>query len=240
VTVTTGLPVQAAFSLSAETFNISGWDHDNEKTKINILMADQSNNPVADGTPVVFQTDSGAVGSSAIGGCLTVNGACSVEFRSQNPRYGINNPEGKTPGVATITASSTVGATKLSGTIKITLSGDTPHIFKSDSGAMLSGGENFTAATCGEYQLLIDVRDDNSNPMPAGTKVQAINLTDVTVGEIFPASVPNTQGVSSHLIPIKPDKTKCEAGGGHTGTFSIKITPPLGVGAVYPFSLSYP
>jgi hypothetical protein len=239
VAVTTGLPVQAAFSLSAETFNISGWDHDNEKTKITILMADQSNNPVADGTPVVFQTDSGAVGSSAIGGCLTVNGGCSVDFRSQNPRYGLNNPEGKTPGVATITASSTVGATKLKGTIQIVLSGDVPHIF-SATGKELVPGDTFTATSCEEYQLWIDVADANLNPMPAGTKVQVVSPTDVTIGEIFPADVPNTSLPSSHLILIKPDKTKCEAAGSNTGTFSIKVTSPLGIGRIYPLSLTYP
>lgn len=240
VTVTTGLPVQAAFSLSVETFNISGWNHDNEKTKINILMADQSNNPVADGTPVVFQTDSGAVGSSAIGGCLTINGACSVDFRSQNPRYGIGNTAGKTPGLATITASSTAAGTNLTGQAYVVLSGDTPHIFLSGTSTELFGGESFSTTTCSDYQLRIILRDVNSNPMPAGTKVEAVNLTDVAIAEIFPKTVPNTLTPSSHLIPVKPDATKCAAGGGHTGTFSIKITSPLGVAVAYPFSLSYP
>ncbi|MFC6522328.1 hypothetical protein ACFQAT_23960 [Undibacterium arcticum] len=83
VTVTTGQPVQAAFSLSAKSFNISGWNHDNETTDVNILLADVNGNPVADGTPVIFTTDSGAIGSASNGGCTTVNGACSVVFRSQ-------------------------------------------------------------------------------------------------------------------------------------------------------------
>lgn len=240
VTVTTGLPIQAAFSLSVETFNISGWNHDNEKTKINVLMADQSGNPVADGTPVVFQTDSGAVGSSAIGGCVTVNGACSVDFRSQNPRYGVGNTAGKTPGLATITVSSTSALFTLTGQAFVVLSGDTPHVFV--SGIEKFGGETFSTTKCSDYQLWIDLQDVNSNPMPAGTKVEAANLTDVTIVEIFPAKVPNTLSPSRHLIPVKPDAAKCAAPvlGGHTGTFSIKITSPLGVGVVYPFSLSYP
>ena len=238
VTVTTGLPVQAAFSLSVETFNISGWNHDNEKTKINILMADASNNPVADGTPVVFQTDSGAVGSSDIGGCLTVNGACSVEFRSQAPRYGVGNTAGKTPGVATITASSTSAGSTLTGQINVVLSGDTPHVFS--SGTEMQGGESFSTTRCSDYLLPLELRDVNSNPLPAGTKVEAVSLTDVSVSEIFPATVPNTLSPSVHVVPVKPDATKCAAGGGHTGSFSIKITPPLGTAVVYPFTLEYP
>ena len=56
-----------------------------------ILLADQSGNPVADGTPIVFQTNLGAIGSSDKGGCNTVNGGCAVDFRTQAPRFPTKN-----------------------------------------------------------------------------------------------------------------------------------------------------
>ena len=90
VVVTTGLPVQRAFSISAGSFNVEGWNIDSTPstpaTTVQVLLADTFGNPVPDGTPIVFQTNMGAVGSSDKGGCNTVNGGCSVEFRAQNPR----------------------------------------------------------------------------------------------------------------------------------------------------------
>jgi len=237
VTVTTGQPIQAAFSLSVETFNISGWNHDNEKTKINILIADQSGNPVADGTPVVFQTDSGAVGSSDLGGCHTVNGACSVDFRSQDPRYGVGNTAGKTPGIATITASSTSGTANLMDQIEVILSADDPFLFMNNV-ALTS--YDFSTSNCNDYVLNIEIRDVNSNPMPKGTKVEAVNLTDVTISEISNAPIGNASTPTTHRIPIKPDATKCAAGGGHIGTFDLKISSPMGNPVAYPFSLTFP
>jgi len=239
LTVTTGQPVQTAFSLSVETLNISGWNHDNVKTKINVLMADQSGNPVADGTPVVFQTDSGAVGSSALGGCVTVNGGCSADFRSQNPRYGIGNTAGKAPGIATVTVSSTSALTTLTGSVKVILSADTPHLFV--NGVETTGGNVFTALDCTPLLVQIELRDFNGNPLPAGTKVEAANLTDVTISAIFPGEVPGTQAPSMHLIPVKPDQTKCGNGGAtHTGIFGVNVTPPLGSGTLYTFKLNFP
>jgi hypothetical protein len=238
LTVTTGQPVQTAFSLSVETFNISGWNHDNEKTKINVLMADQSGNPVADGTPVVFQTDSGAVGSSSLGGCVTLNGGCSVDFRSQNPRYGVGNSAGKAPGIATITATSTSALETLTGNVSVILSGDTPRVFL--AGNETFGGDVFTAPDCNAITIGLQLRDVNDNPLPAGTKVEAANLNDVTVSGVFPGLVPNTLRPSIHLIPVKPDPAKCAAGGGHVGAFGIQITPPLGSGVLYMFELDYP
>ncbi len=74
VTVSNGVPTQSAFSLSVSSPNIEGYSIDNTSATVSVLLADASGNPVVDGTPVVFLTDSGAVGSSSNGGCVTVNG----------------------------------------------------------------------------------------------------------------------------------------------------------------------
>jgi hypothetical protein len=71
IVVTTGLPVQRAFSISTGTFNIDGWNVDSSPstpaTYIQVLVADAFGNPVPDGTPIVFQTNMGSVGSAVQG-----------------------------------------------------------------------------------------------------------------------------------------------------------------------------
>lgn len=232
--VTTGQPVQAAFSLSAGSFNISGWNHDNVTTNVNILIADQFGNPVADGTPVVFQTDSGAIGSSSIGGCVTVNGGCSVNFRSQNPRYGVGNSAGKVPGLATITVSTTSALYTLNGSIGIYLSGDAP--------VAPSGVTPLTTALCGIYSLSLTPKDVNGNPLPEGTTLASANISGTTtIGSIIPAAVPNTSVAIAHTIPVTPGPA-CVVGGTHqvTDTFDIVVTSPLGIPTLYHYSFTYP
>ena len=233
VTVTTGQPIQAAFSLSVETFNISGWNHDNEQTKVNILLADMNGNPVADGTPVVFSTDSGAIGSSSIGGCITTNGACFVVFRSQNPRYGLNNPAGKAPGVATITVSTTSAVYTLTGTTTVILSMDQ---------SVAQPTQNLLTTSCQPYSLQITPNDANGNPLPATTALTAANIVGkTTIGEIIPSAVPITRTPIPHTVPVIPPNT-CKAGGTSTATdsFDIKIATPLGVPVQYHYTFTYP
>ncbi|KIO35626.1 Ig-like domain-containing protein [Shewanella sp. cp20] len=85
--VSTGIPDQDSFSLSASVLNAEGWDEDGTKVVVTARMADAFNNPVPDGTTVSFTTEGGAIEDA----CQTVNGACSVTWTSQLPR-----PEGET------------------------------------------------------------------------------------------------------------------------------------------------
>jgi len=86
LTVSPGLPIQKSMSMSVARHNIEGWDYDGETTQVTIMLADQYGNPVSDNTAVNFVTEGGSVGSAARGACTTVNGACSVDLRSQNFR----------------------------------------------------------------------------------------------------------------------------------------------------------
>lgn len=86
LTISTGLPIQRSMSMSASSYNIEGWNYDNEQAQVSVLMADQYGNPVSDGTAINFVTEGGAVGSSLQGACNTVNGGCSVSLRSQDFR----------------------------------------------------------------------------------------------------------------------------------------------------------
>lgn len=83
--VTTGVATQSGFDLSATKYNLnSGLTGDS--SVITVRIVDANGNPVADGVPVVFTTNYGAVGSASRGGCTTVNGACQVTFSVQEPR----------------------------------------------------------------------------------------------------------------------------------------------------------
>ncbi|MEZ5571979.1 MAG: hypothetical protein R3E64_08125 [Halioglobus sp.] len=85
LTVTTGLPDQNSISLAvADSFIVeNGMTTDGLTRTLTVSMADKFNNPVIDGTAAVFTTEYGAI----VGSCTTVDGTCSVEWRSQAPRY---------------------------------------------------------------------------------------------------------------------------------------------------------
>lgn len=85
--VSTGIPDQDSFSLSAEVLNAEGWDLEGTEVVVTARMADAFNNPVPDGTTVSFTTEGGSIEDA----CQTVKGACSVKWISQLPR-----PEGQT------------------------------------------------------------------------------------------------------------------------------------------------
>ncbi|PXV67872.1 hypothetical protein C8D93_105229 [Sinimarinibacterium flocculans] len=82
LTITTGLPDQNSVSLSVETLNPQAWDVDGTTVPVTVRAADRFNNPVPDGTAFAFTTSGGSIGGS----CVTVDGACTVNWVSQNPR----------------------------------------------------------------------------------------------------------------------------------------------------------
>lgn len=260
VTVSNGAATQTAFSLSQILGNIEGWEVDNTSNTVAILLADASGNPVVDGTPVVFQTDSGAIGSASNGGCVTVNGACTVNFRSQNPRTLVSTTT-KRAGLAIITASSTTALVNISGQIAMFMSGSyARNVFPYlGSTPYLTTNNTLSTSSCGTYSLVIEVNDVNLNPMPFGTKITVLNPSaDISIGTIVPLTVPNIaprdnqelstldvskmavrQG-SRHTIPVTLPAS-CVANGTVTkaATFTLSIISPAGGEALYPFTLEY-
>jgi hypothetical protein len=88
IVVSTGLPDQNSISLSASVLNVDGaLDFDGRTAELTVRLADKFNNPVADGTSAVFTTEYGSIDTS----CVTVNGACTVTWTSQNPRLPVFN-----------------------------------------------------------------------------------------------------------------------------------------------------
>lgn len=84
--ISTGLPIQRSMSLSVDKYNIEGWSFDGIVAKVTVRMADQYGNPIADNTAVNFITEGGSIAGSNSGGCLTLNGGCTVDLVSQEFR----------------------------------------------------------------------------------------------------------------------------------------------------------
>ena len=82
LTITTGIPAQDSFSLSATKLNPEFRDIDGNTTVLTARLADHFRNPVPDGTAVNFTAEGGSI----VGSCQTTAGACSAVLTSQNPR----------------------------------------------------------------------------------------------------------------------------------------------------------
>ena len=96
LTVTTGLPASAGFSIAvgAPSYgglacpNVEAYGTDGVTVPITVRLSDRYNNPAPDGTSVAFNTNGGHVG----GACTTPSapgaedGTCTVTWTSANPR----------------------------------------------------------------------------------------------------------------------------------------------------------
>jgi hypothetical protein len=248
IVVTTGLPVQRAFSLSAGSINLDGTRDSSPSapaTTIQALLADAFGNPVPDGTPVVFQTNMGSVGSSSKGGCTTVNGGCSVDFRVQNPRsHAPDTPAtpcntGTGPGVsadssraglATVCASSTDGVNTVFGKISLFFSGaEATHVFLDDGTTALSTktATDLGSVNAGGSKVFrLQLNDANLNPLPQGTTVQVASAVNATVAEPVPATV---QNIFPHRVgadDITGNNIAGNQGSSHTFTVSNTLASP--------------
>jgi protocatechuate 3,4-dioxygenase beta subunit len=268
IIVTTGQTSQISFTLDADTYNIEGWNYDGTTTNVNIFLADANGNPVADGTPAVFSTNSGAIGSSANGGCITADGTCTVSFRSQNPRYGsgqLTPPSLQRAGLATISASTTTSNATFSGQVGIFMSGSfvASSVVTIPSSSGTVSGHTITLSNCNSTAFDIQLNDVNNNPMPATTSLAAAatvfnTFPTAVVGSVFPGSVNNT-GIANlndtssvlgtwHSVIFTPGggvgaTNECNGGGGgHTlnGEIDVTVTTPKGNVTVVPVYIVYP
>jgi hypothetical protein len=88
LSISAGPPEQRSMSLSVEKKSIEGWGYDGVKSAVTIRMADYWGNAVPDNTAVSFISEGASISNTGTsnGSCLTLNGECSVVFRSQNFR----------------------------------------------------------------------------------------------------------------------------------------------------------
>lgn len=235
VTVTTGQPVQSSFSMALEKYFVEGLNYDNTLNKVTVLLADAFGAAVADGTPVVFTTDSGAIVGDGGAKCLTVQGACTVNWRSQDPRNG--------DGVGTIVATSTNGSENLSVSRNFYISGSYATVYQVTGVAgatnrLTAGGTislNF-AASCDPQTIEIEVVDGNGNPMPDGTIISGTNASNASIS-VVPSTISFTGNLylasahrgTVHAVTVTP--SGCTAGGASTKTGEIYISVKTQKGA---------
>ncbi|WP_193315631.1 Ig-like domain-containing protein [Janthinobacterium aquaticum] len=243
--VTTGSPVQSGFSLSVDKANVEGWQYDSGTNSpaatVFVLLADQAGNPVPDGTPVAFQTNLGSVGSSNMGGCITANGGCSVDFRSQNPRTASNPPvtpcndiskggvpDSTQPGLASICASTSDGSKTLFRKTTIFLSGSrAENVIINDTNnqgsfsAKLTGAQyNLgTTANSAQRKFSLKISDLHENPMPYGTTVTITDAVNAT-GSVVPATINN---VYAHNAQGVDDRTGANLEGNQGSFHAVTI-----------------
>jgi hypothetical protein len=270
IVVTTGLPVQRAFSLSAGTYNLDTTVESSPAipaTHLQVMIADLFGNPVPDGTPVVFQTNMGSVGSADKGGCNTINGGCSVDFRMQEPRIPMAGspvtpcnklvPDSTRPGLATVCASTTDGTNTIGARIALFFSGNTMgKVYMNGSSTPLTGGVDLgTVASSASVVFTLQLNDYNDNPLPAGTTVSIASPVNVNAAAPLPGKVPSIgahnskldditgltvsgpQG-STHIFSVSsPSPTNCTKA--LDATFNVVATTPAGTASYIPFKLTF-
>jgi hypothetical protein len=198
------------------------------------------------------------VGSSSQGGCITTNGGCSVAFRMQDPRVAIPGlpatpcnaatPDNPRPGVATVCASTTDGTNTVFGKLELYFSGNSiGHAYlNADPTKPLSlNSVNDLGSTSASkaYNFSLLLTDSNDNPLPTGSTISVVNVTNATAAAPLPATVSDV-GLpgSTHSFTITPtSSTTCTAA---NVTFSVALTTPdsngiKGSTSTIPFKLTF-
>jgi hypothetical protein len=204
------------------------------------MLADTFGNPVPDGTPVVFQTNMGAIGSADKGGCNTVNGVCSVAFRTQAPRTATVGspatpcnavtPDATRPGLATVCASSTDGTNTVYAKHAIFFSGSAvKYVYMNNSPTPLdlSGPVDLGAISGSATKTFtLQLNDVNKNPMPAGSTVAITGMLNANAAPVVPGTVPNTAPHSTGNVDDPTGTTVGSGPQGSTHTIGISSTNP--------------
>ena len=232
--VTTGLAVPGGFDLSATryvlNYNISG-----DSSDITVRIVDANGNPVADGVPVVFTTNYGAVATSSRGGCTTLNGVCTVAYTVQNPR-----PVDGTK--ATVTASTRVwSGTPVSGTLALTIS-DTflGNVFSSASGGAALTSLPIPDGTCKTiYSAFIGT--PAGMPLPAGTALTVTSLTSNFSATVKTGSPVLDKATSRTPFSLELDVASlCSTTGTTPATAKLELTLTSGTAVVkLPLDVTY-
>lgn len=85
LTISSGLPHQNGFSLSASTHNPEFYSRDGQSITLTVFAADHFGNKVPDGTPISFRTESG-IGTLVPTSCVTTDGTCTIKMFSSGNR----------------------------------------------------------------------------------------------------------------------------------------------------------
>ena len=242
--VTTGVITQAGFDLSATKYNMN-FGITGDSSEIKVAIVDANGNPVADGVPVVFTANFGAVGTSSRGGCTTLNGSCKVIYTVQDPR--------PVDGVrARVTASSQVGnGTAVSDFLDLTVSDlSSANLYSAPTGGTIVNTVNSTTLPnpC-KFTLDAFVGTAAGFPTPAGTTIEAKGTTTDFAASVITGSpvldlvqqrTPVTiefDASSTTLVPVCVKGTSTATA---TGNVEVKFTAGTSVKTLAPFVVTYP
>jgi hypothetical protein len=227
VSVTTGVPTQTSFSLGPEKLNVEGFDTYGIENKLTAFLADANGGVVADGVPIVFKTDSGAIvgdgGLADTARCLTKNGSCSVTWRSQNPQLS----------VVRVVATAVSGSENLSASTAFTNSASWNPTVEGWQSSV-----SFGSTSCADLSYSISVSDRNGYQLPAGTVLSFIDSNNVTA-TISPTTISASNTIdflkTEHKVILKPTD-KCPKGFGST---TLQIETPNKVKETKLISITY-
>lgn len=238
--VTTGPAIPAGFDLSATKYNMNS-EISGDLSEVTVRVVDANGNRVADGVPVVFTATHGAVGSSSRGGCVTVDGACKVDFIVQNPRPadGID---------ARVTASTQVGSgVSVSGFLDFTFSQPSLlDIYDASTAGSLIATFDWASGGC-KYSLSGFIGTPQGAPAPSATVVSVTsNTTDFSVSVKTGSPILDRASVRTP-ITFEFDATNvslvpvCNTAGAlrQTARFEVKFTSGTIVKTV-PVNVTYP
>lgn len=223
--VSNGPAIANGFELVADKYNLDG-GNTGDTTTLTIFARDANGNPVPDGLTVSFTTDNGAVATSTRGGCLTVNGQCTVDFIVQEPRG---------TGIATVVATALGdGGAVLSASVPIYMA--TPagsRVTLTDAVTTLTSVALSVAQNC-TTTLEVLAMDGNDRALAAGSTVStSAPSTGISGSVLFGSPVddqlslgspPNrlTLQVSSSVVAgVAPAASTCR-----TGSFKLVMTTP--------------
>ncbi|MEJ5897422.1 hypothetical protein WIT60_11275 [Aquabacterium sp. G14] len=235
-----GDPVPEAFQIVAEEYNLDG-RFVGDTTKVSAFVGDINGNPVPDGFAVNFTTDAGVVE----GGCLTVNGTCSVNFRVQAP-YG--------NGVATITATGEASDVSVSDTLKINMAGSAGGNYQlSEVSSGSPAVQNTTLSNCkqdvvyylsdgGAVARAVAKGSTVAVATTGGGSAASIKLgspvSDALDGDFAPTIV-----VVSYDLSNLTSSKKCTVGGSSTASeasVDFLLKTPNGIEQLQKITLIYP
>lgn len=228
LTVTTGVATQAGFDLSASKYNLNA-AITGDSSDIMVRIVDTNGNPVADGVPVVFTADFGAVGSSSRGGCVTANGGCTVVYAVQDPRPADGQP-------ITVTASTQVGGGTSIGK-SIALYGINPGMLDlynapNAGGAVVSSFDLTVGTRSCKRSFTTFVGTPSAFPAPAGTSVAPKGLVSGLAANVLSGSPiadqlgslkVRTQLVIEITAPTAPEDVPCDASGTRDRSVDLEV-----------------
>lgn len=232
ITIHGGFPDLDHFSIAPDKYNFEGYNVNNNRNLLTVILGDEFSNPVKPGTAVYFSSTGGVIEGSGQGH-TDDQGQVSVELISGDPRPNdtqtINGSGfGGRPGLSTVTAR--------------TINGDSQFIEKSvnvvfsTSEALISANPTtFDLDPNGGASFSYTVTDLNGNPMAAGTTIV------VEGGEGIEVTGDNDFTLGNHVLPgpgstefnFSIRDTDNESNDPADLTISIEVTSPLGNTSTY-------